>query len=67
MGEVIERVNLQAHDMIQKDQIAGKTGSYIIINIERTEQFFMLPKIYERLEKQPGRPIVSGSRGLTEK
>ena len=65
--EVIHRVNLHAQDMLQKGQISENTCSYLTIDIDRTQQFYMLPKIHKSPKNPPGRHIVSGSGGPTEK
>ena len=66
-GEVINRVNLHVHNMLQRGETSQKTCSYLTTNIDRTQQFYLLPKIHKDLLNPPGRPIVSGSGGPTEK
>ena len=53
--------------MSQRGQITQKTGSYLTMDIDRTQQFYLLPKIHKDINIPPGRPIVSGSGGPTEK
>ena len=66
-GEVIHRVNLFVNNMLQRGQITQKTSSYLTTDIDRTQQFYLLPKIHKDMHNPPGRPIVSGSGGPTEK
>ena len=66
-GEVIHRVNLFANNMLQRGQITEKTSSYLTTDIDRTQQLYLLPKIHKDMINPPGRPIVSGSGGPTEK
>ena len=66
-GEVIHRVNLFVNNMLQRGQITQKTCSYLTTDIDRTQQFYLLPKIHKDMNNPPGRPIVSGRGGLTEK
>ena len=66
-GEVTHRVNLHVHDMLQKGQISQNTCNYLTSEIDRTQKFYLLPKIYKVPNNPPGRPIVSGSGGPTEK
>ena len=67
IGEVIHRVNLFVNNMLQRGQITEKTSTYLTTDIDRTQQFYLLPKIYKDINNPPGRPIVSGSGGPTEK
>ena len=55
------------YDLQGKGQISEKTADFLSFNIDRTPQFYMLPKIHKNLEKPPGRPIISGCNGPTEK
>ena len=66
-GEVLHRVNLHVNDMLQKGQISQNTCNYLTTDIDRTQQFYLLPKIHKDPNNPPGRPIVSGSGGPTEK
>ena len=66
-GEVIYRVNLYVNKMLQRGQISQNTSNYLTTDIDRTQQFYLLPKIHKDINNPPGRPIVSGSRGATEK
>ena len=53
--------------MLQKGQISQSTCSYLTIDIDRTKQFYLLPKIHRNPRNPPGRPIVSGTGGPTER
>ena len=66
-GEVIHRVNLYVNNMLQMGQISQNTSKYLTTDIDRTQQFYLLPKIHKDIQNPPGRPIVSGSGGPTEK
>ena len=66
-GEVIHRINLHVHNMSQRGQISQNTCNYLTIDIDRTQQFYLLPKIHKDPLNPPGRSIVSGSGELTEK
>ena len=66
-GEVIHRVNLHVNNMLQRGQIFQNTSNYLTTDIDRTQQFYLLPKIHKDIDNPPGRPIVSGSGGPTEK
>ena len=66
-GEVIHRVNLYVNNMIQRGQISQNANKYLTTDIDRTQQFYLLPKFNKDINNTPGRPIVSGSGGPTEK
>ena len=66
-GEVIHRVNLFVNNMLQRGQITQNTSTYLTTDIDRTQQFYLLPKIHKDMNNPPGRPTVSGSGGPTEK
>ena len=53
--------------MLQRGQITQNTSTYLTTDIDRTQQFYLLPKIHKDMNNPPGRPIVSGSGGPTEK
>ena len=53
--------------MPQKGQISQSTCNYLTTDIDRTQQFYLLPKIHKDPLIPPGRPVVSGSGGPTEK
>ena len=65
-GEVIHRINLYGHNMLQKDQIFQNTCNYLTTDIDRTQQFYLLPKSHKDPNNSPGRPIVSDIGGPTE-
>ena len=66
-GEVIHRANLHVHDVLQKSQIPQSICNYLTTDIDRTQQFYLLPKINKNPKNPPGRPMVSGSGGPTER
>ena len=66
-GEVINRINLHIHNMLQRGEISQNTCNYLTTDNDRTQQFYLLPKIHKDASNPPGRPIVSGSGGPTEK
>ena len=45
----------------------NNTFNYLTTDNDRTQQFYLLPKIHKDTLNPPGRPIVSGSGGPTEK
>ena len=53
--------------MLQRGQITERTSNYLTTNIDRTQQLYLLPKIHKDPLNPPGRPIVSGSGGPTER
>ena len=65
--EVIHRVNLYVNNMLQREQISQNTSKYLTTDVDRTQQFYLLPKIHKDINNPPGRPIVSDSGGPTEK
>ena len=66
-GEVINRINLHIHNMLQRGEISQNTCNYLTTDNDRTQQFYLLPKVHKDALNPPGRPIVSGSGGPTEK
>ena len=66
-GEVIQRINLHGHNMLQRGQITLHTCNYLTTDIDRTQKFYLLPKIHKDPLNQQERPTVSGSGGPTEK
>ena len=53
--------------MLQRDEISKNTCNYLTTDIDRTQQFYLLPKVHKDPLNPPGRPIVSGSGGQTGK
>ena len=66
-GEVINRINLHIHNMLQRGEISQNTCNYLITDNDRTRQFYLLPKIHKDASNPLGRPTISGSGGPTEK
>ena len=66
-GEVINRINLHIHNMLQRGEISQNTCNYLTTDNDRTQQFYLLGKIHKDALNPPGRPIVSESGGPTEK
>ena len=66
-GEVICRVNLHVHSLLEKGQITKDICKYLTTDIGRTQLFYMLPKIHKGLGNPLGRPTVSSSDRLMEK
>ena len=60
-------MNLHVNNMLQRGQISQNTSNYLTTDIDRTQQFYLLPKIHKDIVNPPGRPIVSGSGGPSEK
>ena len=53
--------------MLQKGQLSQNTCKYLTTDIDRTWQFYLLPKIHKDPLNTSVRPIVSGSGGPAEK
>ena len=66
-SEIIQRISLYTHDMLQRGQITEKTCSCLTTSIDRTQKFYMLPAIHKNFENLHGRSVVLGSGGPTEK
>ena len=45
-GEVINRINLHVHNMLQRGEISQSTCNYLTTDNDRTQQFYLLPKIH---------------------
>ena len=52
--------------MLQRGKILQNTSNYLTIDIEHNSSY-LLPKFHKDLHNPPGRPIVLGSGGPTEK
>ena len=46
-GEVINRVNLHVHNMLQRSQISHCICNYLTTDTDRPQQFYLLPKIHK--------------------
>ena len=66
-GEVMHRVNLHVHNILEKGQIIKNNSKYFTTDIDRTQLFLMFTKFYKGLDDLLGRPIVSETGGPTEK
>ena len=53
--------------MLQRGEMSQNTCNYLTTHNDSTQQFYLLPKIHKDASNPPGRPIVSGSGGPTEK
>ena len=54
-GEVMHRINPYINNMLQRGQISQNTGNYMTTDMDRTQQFCLLPKIHKDLHNPPGR------------
>ena len=63
----MHRINLHVHNMLQKGQISQNICNHCTTDIDRTQQFYLLPKIHKDPYNPPGRPFVSGIGGPTER
>ena len=52
--------------MLERGEIFQSTCNYLTTDIDRTQQFYILPKIHKDPLNPPEKPIVSGSGGPTE-
>ena len=66
-GQVIHIINLHVNNVLQRGQISQNTCNYLTTDIDKTQQFYLLPKIHKDLHNPPGRPIFSGSGQPPEK
>ena len=58
---IMMKLIVKLKDMAENDEIDDSCISFLSNPEYRTAQFYMLPKIHKRLNKPPGRPIVSGN------
>ena len=54
-GEVIHGINLHIHNMLQRGQMSQSTCNYLTTDIDRTQQFYLLPKIHKDPCNPPGK------------
>ena len=54
-------------DMCEKGEIHGDTLDYLLVEVPRTAQLYLLPKIHKGKQPPPGRPVVSANGCPTEK
>ena len=50
----------------ERRDISVGTMDYFLINNPRLGRFYLLPKIHKRMNKIPGRPVISNTRYYTE-
>ena len=62
-----EKVGSIVRSMFHKNEISLETAEFLVHEQPRTAQFYLLPKIHKRLNKPPGRPIVSANECPTER
>ncbi len=65
--EHVQKVKAVVDRMLDDDEITEKTHKYLTTNNDRTPQLYLLPKIHKDMQDPPGRGIVSGNDGPTEK
>ena len=54
-------------EMCANGEIHGDTLDYLLIDVPRTAQLYLLPKIHKEKRPPPGRPVVSANECPTEK
>ena len=59
-GEIIHRINLHVHNMLQRSQISQSTCSYLTTDINRTRQFYLLPKSHITYQEDLLSQVVMG-------
>jgi len=62
-----KEANKIVDQMFHKGEIDNKCRNYLYTHEPRTPQLYLLPKIHKGKNPPPGRPIVSGNGGPTEK
>ena len=67
--QIARASNTIVRDLHLNGHIDKTTLNWALTNINkvRRHQFYMLPKVHKTLDHPPGRPIVSGINGPTEK
>ena len=66
-GEIINRVNLHVDNMLKRGELSENYYIYLTSDNDRTQQFYLLPKVCKDTINPSRRPIVSGSVGPPEK
>ena len=59
LSKVLDRVKEALQPLQDKGYISGKNVEYLVVPRPRLGCFYLLPKIYKRLENVPGRPVIS--------
>ena len=60
-------IKKEVQNLYTMNEISEQAFKYLTFGNERTPEFYMLPKIHKNRDNPPGRPIVSGNDGPTEK
>ena len=57
-GDIIHKVNLHMHDLLDRQQITKGTCKYLTTDIGKAQLFYMLSKILKGPINPPGRPSL---------
>ena len=63
LEKIIKTVLKKVRD---RRDISDNTLDYFLVNNPKLGRFYLLPKIYKRLQNVPGRPVISNSGYHTE-